>query len=209
MVELNLQDERRILLKRLFDSDRDLFEIGREMKIDWFDTFEGKFSKDDYAYFADEERKEALDIIINQSQDDLFVNAINTIYAKKERYSDIDIFVGRNYHFDKKSLVKHEDKRNELLEQTKRVLAETKGRTGYFLKAIIELHREEKWDKVYRGATWEDILAKIRALGGSYPSPRDLVILKSYKIYYKTGSRRYPTHTIPEEMIPIIEKALE
>jgi hypothetical protein len=35
------------------------------------------------------------------------------------------------------------------------------------------------------------------------------VILKSYGIYYKTGSRRYPTHTIPEEMIPTIEEELE
>jgi len=44
---------------------------------------------------------------------------------------------------------------------------------------------------------------------GKYPSPRHLAILKSYKIYYRTGSRRYPTHTIPEEMIPIIDIELE
>jgi len=53
-----------------------------------------------------------------------------------------------------------------------------------------------------------DILAKIRELGGNYPPPRDLALLKSYKIYYKTGSRRYPTHTVPEEIIPLVEEVL-
>ena len=53
-----------------------------------------------------------------------------------------------------------------------------------------------------------DILAKIRELGGVYPSPRDLALLKSYRIYYKTGSRRYPTHTVPEEIIPVVEEVL-
>ncbi len=51
------------------------------------------------------------------------------------------------------------------------------------LKAIIELRKEGKWDRAFGGATWTDMLTKIRENGGVYPPPRDLAILKSYKIY--------------------------
>lgn len=78
----------------------------------------------------------------------------------------------------------------------------------FFLKAIIDLEANGKWDQAYEGATWIDILSKIRQLEGKYPSPRDLAILRSYRIYYKTGSRRYPTHTVPKEMIPTVKDEL-
>ena len=97
----------------------------------------------------------------------------------------------------------------EIRSKVKGVLKDTKGRTSYFLKAIIELYKDGSWDKAYGGATWEDMLSKIRELGGPYPSPRDLVILKSYDLYFKTGSRRYPTHTVPLEMIAIVNDELE
>ena len=41
------------------------------------------------------------------------------------------------------------------------------------------------------------------------PSPMDYVLFNSYKIYYKTGSNKYPTHTIPPESIPTVKQALE
>jgi hypothetical protein len=65
------------------------------------------------------------------------------------------------------------------------------------------------WDRAYGGVVWTDILAKMREIGGDYPAPRDVAIIKSYRIYYKTGSRRYPTHTIPEEIIPIVKDELK
>jgi len=74
---------------------------------------------------------------------------------------------------------------------------------------VIQLYKEGKWDEAFGGAAWVDILTKIRQLKGVYPPPRDLVLLKSYNIYYRTGSRRYPTHTIPEEMIPVVEEAID
>jgi hypothetical protein len=207
-IEFQPKDERLILLKRFFYSDRDFYKIGKACGIPWFDSFDVKFTRDNYAYFSDDERRDALDLIINIAQDDLFANAINSIFFEKPRYFDIDVFVGKYYYFNKDIGIKPENKQTELILETKRAIKETKGRGMYFLKALIELYKEKKWDKVYHGATWEDMLAKIRMLKGPYPSPRDLVILKSFKIYFKTGSRRYPTHTIPEEMIPVIEQIL-
>ena len=209
-VVLDKYDERRILLNRLFYDDRDFYKIGEKAGISWFDSFEKKFTQDTYAHFANEEKKESLDLIVTKPTDEVFAKIVTSVYNEKERYSDIKIFVGKNYYFDVESGVKCEDRSQDVVDRTKGVLEETKDRARYFLMAIIDLYKEKKkWDKVFRGATWEDILEKVRDLGGSYPSPRDISILKSFRIYFKTGSRRYPIHTVPEEMIPTIESILK
>jgi hypothetical protein len=41
------------------------------------------------------------------------------------------------------------------------------------------------------------------------PLPRDFVLLKASGIYYKSGSRRYPGHSIPIEIIPAVKEVLE
>jgi hypothetical protein len=196
--------ERNILIRRFILSDRSLFELGRKLRLSWFERFEPKFSRDTYAYFAPEEKIEATELICKQLEDSAFITSLNDLGPK---YFTIDTFVGERYFFDgtKFSL---EDRRQELKDDVKGAIKETGGRGAIFLRAIISLHRAGMWDKAYGGATWSHILANIREMGGSYPSPRDLSILKSYKIYYKTGSRRYPTHTIPEEMIPTVEEVL-
>jgi len=201
--------ERKILLRRLFHSDRDLYKIGKLAGLTWFTRFEAKFERDRYAYFADEERKEAIEKIVSELPDDRFVEVVNKVFREEERYVEIDRFVGENYYFDVGVGLKLENKQEELRKEVWNALDETHGRSYHFLKAIIELHKEGRWDKAYGGATWVDILAKIRELRGVYPPPRDLALLKSYKIYYKTGSRRYPTHTVPEEIIPVVEEVLD
>ena len=199
--------EREIVIKRFFWGDRTIYRIGTLAKIDWFDKFDRKFARDTYAYFSTEEKKEAIEKITRSISDNKFIEILNGL--ELPGYMEIDRFIGEHYFFEKGIGFSLSDKRNALKNEVKKALEETKEMGYFFLKAIIELHKEEKWDKAYGGATWVDILAKIRELGGKYPSPRHLAILKSYKIYYKTGSRRYPTHTIPEEMIPTIESELE
>jgi len=201
--------ERKILLRRVFRGDRDLYKIGKLAGLAWFDKFEAKFERDRYAYFANDERREAIEKIVSELPDDNFVETVNKVFREEERYVEIDRFVGEHYYFDISTGLKLDNKQEELKKEILRALEETNGRGYYFLKAVIELHKERKWDRAYGGATWIDILAKIRELGGVYPPPRDLALLKSYKIYYKTGSRRYPTHTVPEEIIPLAEDVLE
>jgi len=203
-------EERRLLLGRLFYKDRDLYRLGKLAGLDWFGRFEVKFERDRYAYFADEERKEAIERIVSELSDDEFIEVVNKVFSEeRRRYIEIDRFVGEHYYFDVTSGLILDNRQDKLREEVWKALEETKGRSYYFLKAIIELYKEGRWDKAYGGATWVDILAKIRELGGVYPPPRDLALLKSYRIYYRTGSRRYPTHTIPEEMIPVIEEVLD
>lgn len=197
--------ERGILIRRFLLSDRSLYVLGRKLQLSWFDRYEPKFSKDTYAYFTAEEKIEAIELLCKQPDDSGFVTALNDLGPIK--YLDIDSFVGERYFFDG-SKFSLEDSRQQVRDHVRGAIKETRGRGAIFLRAIISLHRAGMWDKAYGGATWPHILASIREMGGSYPSPRDLSILKSYKIYYKTGSRRYPTHTVPEEMIPSIEEVL-
>ncbi len=202
--------EREILLKRFFFNDRRLYHLGRAMGIIWFEQFDQKFTKDEYAFFSPEEKIEAIQRLVDPKLDDKkFISALNKVGPPD--YMTIDKFVGRYYYFDAKedAVFKLEDKRKEVSKQVKQALRDTGKRGYYLLKAIIELYKEKKQDKAYGGVTWIDILSKVRELGGIYPAPRDIPILKSYRIYYKTGSRRYPTHTIPEEMIITIEKVLD
>jgi len=200
--------ERKILLRRLFHRDRDFYRIGKLAGLTWFEKFEAKFERDRYAYFSDEERKEAIEKIISELSDDKFFEVVNQLLKEEEKYVEVDKFVGEHYYFDINAGLTFDNKQDELKKEILNALEETKGRSYYFLKSIIELGKIGKWDKAYGGATWVDILAKIRDLEGVYPPPRDLALLKSYKIYYKTGSRRYPTHTVPEEVIPVMEEVL-
>ena len=204
-------EERRIFLRRFFYNDRRLYKLGKAAKLRWFDNLDYRFGKDKYAYFGDDERKGALERLTSPKElsDEKFVSALNEVGSLKYR-PQIDRFVGKYYYFDAdEGIFKLENRQSDVRKEVLGALEETKGRAYYFLRAIIELQDEDKWDKAYGGATWIDILAKIRELKGTYPAPRDIAIIKSYRIYYKTGSRRYPTHTVPKEMIDAIKETLE
>jgi len=200
-------EERRVILKRFFWSDRQLYQLGKLAGIEWFDIFERKFTRDEYAYFASEEKKEAIEKIVTLQDDGKFIEILNHP-SVQPKFIEIDRFVGEHYFFDRNTGFKYADERESLRKDVRNALQETKPRGYFFLKAIIDLEAKGKWDRAYGGATWVDILSEIRQLEGKYPSPRDLAILRSYRIYYKTGSRRYPTHTIPEEMIPTVNEEL-
>ncbi len=202
--------ERNILLRRFFYNDRRLYRLGKVARLKWFDDFDYKFSKDTYAYFVAEEKEKALEELTNPEKldDEKFISALNEVGLPE--YTEIDCFIGKHYYFDiKKGIFRLEDRQGDIRKEVLGALKDTKNRAYHFLKAIIELHKESKWDKAYGGATWIDILAKIRDMRGTYPAPRDLAITRSYRIYWKTGSRRYPTHTVPEEMIDVINGTLK
>lgn len=216
MTKLNKEEERKILIRRFFWKDRYLYQLGKELGIAWFDQFDRKFAKDEYAYFSPEEKVEAIEKIAKEvPSDERFIQAVNKVWERipsKDKYVEVSVFIGRHYFYDEKEgKFKLENRQAELKKQVLQALEETGEGGKLLLMAIIELHKEGKWDKAYGGASWVDILAKIRELKGKlvYPSPRHLAILKSYRIYFRTGSRRYPTHTIPEEMIPVIEEILK
>lgn len=204
---MNRSEELGFLLDRFFWRDRDLYLLGTTLRIDWFSRFKEKFERDRYAYFTSEEKVEAKRNVTNEASDEDLISAANSVQLPTSL--DVDRFVGERYYFDRSVGFQLSDRRGELRTRTKDALDQT-GNTGFaFLKAIIDLYRKGMWDNAYGGATWANILAAMRDHGGGYPSPRHIVILKSYGLYYKTGSNRYPTHTVPEEMIPTIKEVLD
>jgi hypothetical protein len=202
-------DERRIILDRFFNSDKSLHALGKACKITWFDKFDEKFAKDKYAYFALEEKTEAIEKIVSSNLDDKQFADVLTSQQEKIKHFEIDRFIGEHYYFTPEEEFRNENKQLSIRKDIESAIKELGNRGYHFLQAIVNLHEQGKWDRAYGGATWVDILAEIRKLGGQYPSPRDIAILKSYKLYYKTGSRRYPTHTIPEEIIGIVKIVLK
>jgi len=204
---MNSFDERKILLNRYFYHDRDFQSIGKACKISWFDRYDDKFAKDKYAYFSAEEKIEAIDKIASTDLNDReFADVLNSM--KEKAITQIDRFTGEHIYFDPDVGFRGENRQPDFKKAVDGALKELGARGYYFLQAIINLYENRKWDRAYGGATWPDILAEIRRLGGQYPSPRDLAILKSFKLYYKTGSRRYPTHTIPVETLEIVKAIL-
>jgi len=209
---MSVAEERKTILDRFFYRDRDIHAIGKACKIPWFDKFDDKFARDTYAYFASAEKTEAIEKIAAANiSDQEFVDVLNLMRQNGSLvfYDGIDRFVGEHYFFDSEEGFRAENRQNTVRDDVKNALGELKERGCNFLQAVIDLYERGKWDRAYGGATWADILAQVRSLGGGYPSPRDLAILKSYKLYYKTGSRRYPTHTIPEEIIEVVAGALK
>jgi hypothetical protein len=126
------------------------------------------------------------------------------------RYAEFDVFRGYHFYYKLGDELKEECKWDEVYENTLKALEDTKGRIKPFLKALIALYTEEK-PSLTLGYSLNRIQEKIIELEGRVRNltPVDYVALKAYKIYYKTGSRRYPIHALPVESIPPIEKALE
>jgi len=209
---MTVVQERKTILDRFFYRDRDIHAIGKACKIPWFDKYDEKFARDRYAYFTSEEKIEATEKIAASSiSDQEFVDVLNLMRQKGSLvfYDGIDRFLGEHYFFDSEEGFRAENRQDTVRDDVKNALRELKDRGYNFLQAVVDLYERGKWDRAYGGATWADILARVRGLGGGYPSPRDLAILKSYKLYYKTGSRRYPTHTIPEEILGPVEDVLK
>lgn len=198
-------EERRILLFRFYSGK--LYEIGKFLDISWFNQFDEAFEFAGCVPLYGDNEKEALNLIVNSISD----KKLEEVFERFEpNLWNIESFLGKYYTFvnGKFSIG---SKHNEIRKDVLKALSET-GERGYaFLKAIISLYEEGKCDSVYGGAKFSDIVAKLREITGrsTMPSPMDYVLFNSYKIYYKTGSNKYPTHTIPPESIPTVKHALE
>jgi hypothetical protein len=148
--------ERKIILRRLFQYNEDLYKIGRLAGLDWFNRFEAKFKSGEYAYFTSDEREEAIERIASELPDSKFIEMVNNVFKEVERRLKIDRFVGEHYYFDVSAGLKFDNKQEELKKEIWEVLEITNGRTYHFLKAIIKLYKEGRWDRAYGGATWWD-----------------------------------------------------
>jgi hypothetical protein len=198
-------EERWVLLSRFFSGK--LYEIGKFLDISWFIQFDEDFEFAGCVPLYGDNEKEALNLIVNSISD----KKLEEVFERFEpNLWNIESFLGKYYTFVNEKF-RIGSKHNEVRKDVLKALSDT-GERGYaFLNAIISLYEEGKCDSVYGGAKFSDIVAKMREITGKsiMPSPMDYVLFNSYKIYYKTGSNKYPTHTIPPESIPAVKQALE
>jgi|Deesub1362B_J571_1020462.scaffolds.fasta_scaffold00067_44 hypothetical protein len=124
----------------------------------------------------------------------------------------LGLFRGKNYTYTIGGELELECRWDEVYNETLEVIEKTKGRAYHFLKAIIFLYNVDETRRYgySYGPSLAEIQTVIRGDEGKpiMLAPQDYVLLKAYRIYYKSGSKRYPGHTVPLEIIPPVEKAL-
>jgi len=204
--------ERLILLKRFVREDVDIYRLGEQVGLERVHKYREEFKRRQvsrgYFYIPYDEKDGILNDIADSISDEKLVDFFSNL--KPTDWLGIG-FKGQFYTYSEGERLTmrnaSEDVKKDVLEALNQV-----GERGYaLLKAIAELHDLGKWIGDYYGATYADILAQIRKLCGKplLPAPRDFPILASYRIYYKSGSRKHPTHSIPEERIDSVKEALE
>jgi hypothetical protein len=203
--------ERFILLRRFISDSLELYKIGREIGVDIvkrYDHAYNEYLKGTYFYIPHDEREEIIREIARVIKDDKLIEIFNRLKPR-------DIlgigFRGKYYSYEEGKGLTIENAWEKVKKNILEALNQTDERGHAFLKAIVILHEDGKWSGDYYGASYTDILRVMREISGKplFPAPRDLLIFKSYRIYYKSGSRKYPTHSIPEEIIPVIKEVLK
>lgn len=218
-----LHDEKlqeRVMLLARFMKDEDLVQIALELGLngrvaEYRERYEEAKKRGLSFYLPSEERERLITEIAEKTADDKLVEIFNKL-KPSDHLTDVGCFRGKYYtYYEGKELLLH-GSWDEVKRDVFEALEQTKERGYAFLKAIIALTKEilEKRDIEYCylfGPSYSDILKAMRAELGRFvtPSPRDFAVLKACQIYYKSGSRRYPGHSIPLEILPAVEEALK
>ena len=205
--------ERKILLKRFLASeDVALYKIAKELGLHiaskYDDSYERSLKSGSYFYIPYNEK----DVIIEEIAHEISDEKLIELFSELRPRDFLGLgFRGKYYIYDENKGLKIGNAWERVKQDVIEALNITGVRGYAFLKAIIILHEEGKWYGDLYGASYSDILAVMRNILGEFttPAPRDFVVLRSYKIYYKSGSRKYPTHSIPEEILPIVKEALD
>ena len=211
--------ERMMLLTR-FMRDEDLVEIALELDltehiVSYRESYEVAKSKGSSFYLPYGEREKLIAIIAKKITDEKLAELFNRL-RPEDRLTDIKCFRGRYYTYCEGGEFLLRGSWDDVKRDVFEALEQTKERGYAFLKAIIVLTKNmmKKRDIEYcylYGPSYSDILKVMRAEVGRFiaPSPRDFAVLKACQIYYKSGSRRYPGHSIPLEILPAVEDALK
>jgi hypothetical protein len=208
---MSLIEERKILMNRFIREEVELYNVAKEIGLAIASRYDEKYLRHqksgEYFYIPSDEKNHLIEEIARSISDEMLLEIFTRL--KPRDWSGVR-FRGKFYIYE-------EDKGLTLGDATKEIRKDVfealnlLGERGYaFLMSIIELHEEGKWKGDFYGATYSDVLAKIRKICGKLilPAPRDFPILTSYRIYFKSGSRKYPGHSIPEEIIPALKEAL-
>ena len=205
----NKRWERTLLFARL--SDQDLVCIAFETGLTEYDSL-CKRARLGYVYLSDDSWNKIVNELM-KVDDDKLIGAFRRV--KPRLYPDLP-FRGNYYTYLGDGDLQLKSSWSEVKRDVHELLEKGSERIYAFLKAVIELTEEAlkkhgpRYCYVF-GPDYGSIVRRMREILGRLetPLPRDFVLLKASGIYYKSGSRRYPGHSIPLEAIPAVKEALE
>lgn len=214
--------ERFLLLNRFSFSDKQLYEFADTLasKDERLSVFVEKYRPDYEAHerrgysftLRYDDKRELIRELSRASDDEGLVRFFN-YNAPGYDYTGLGKFRGRFYTYTMGGKLELRCEWDDVYQDTLKAIEETKERAKYFLWAIIRIYSIDKFEKyTYSyGPPLSEIQSVIKDMVGRTVrlAPQDYVILKAYRLYYKSGSKRYPGHSIPFEIISPVEKALE
>jgi len=187
MTENRKLQEKTALLMRLFWLEI-LFKTGKQLKLPYFDQFSD--------YWAMNHYQAALEIARSIDDDQL-------LRLARENPSKYELslggFQGNYYSATERGLVSLESSWPKVKDNAKRALERWQLSAFGALQGVLRLGGE---------TTYWKLLEEAETLGARV-SPSLLKRLEALKLLFKTGSNRYPTWTIPTEIVPPLKEELE
>ncbi|MCC6015095.1 MAG: hypothetical protein LM564_05270 [Desulfurococcaceae archaeon] len=204
--------EREFLLSRVL-RDEELICIAAEAGLS---KYRGlcEEARRKFIYLPEDLRRELIRVCTREISDEKLVEAFGTV--KPSLYPEGIPFRGNYYTYFGDGNLQFRSSWGEVKRDVYEVLEQGGERIYAFLRAIVELTEEllKKHGPRYcyiSGPDYGSILRRMREILGRFEAltPRDFAMLKAFGIYYKSGSRRYPGHSVPLEIIPAVKEALE
>lgn len=181
--------ERALLLMRFYWKD-DIYKIGKELNIPYFNQFNDYWDMDHY--------QGALEVSKVIADDDL----LKLIKENPPKYGlSLGGFHGEYYTATEKGEVKLGSSRDRVKKNVQEALNKWGEKACGLLQAII--------NKGGRAAYFEIIDEIERVVGYEYVPSYLLPRLGPLKLVFKTGSNKYPDWTMPPEIIPVVKEELD
>lgn len=185
--------ERALLLMRFYWLE-DLYNIGKTLRIPYFDQFMNYW---DIGYGDDSRLKAAL-AIAEVISDEMLVKLT---MEKPPKYGlALGGFQGNYYTCDENGRLKLESSWNIVRMNVQKALSRWGDRAYGVLRGII--------DKGGRSEYFELLDAIESVLGYEFIPSYLLPRFRTLKLIFKTGSNRYPDWTMPAEIIPVVKAEL-
>jgi 6-pyruvoyl-tetrahydropterin synthase len=207
----NKEFEKKLLFARL--SDEDLVCVAAEAGLPYKDLCD-EARRSGFIYIPNELKRKIIEELIEKVDDNKLVEVFDKVKPRTLR-GEMP-FRGNYYTYFGDGNLQLKSSWNEVKKDVHETLKEGGERVYAFLRAIIELTEEmlKRSEPSYLyifGPDYGSILRRMREILGRIEmlTPRDFAVLKASGIYYKSGTRRYPSHSILLETIPAVKEALE
>jgi hypothetical protein len=188
MGEQMKETERALLLMRFYWRD-EIYNVGKELNIPYFNQFTNYWDMDHY--------QGALEVSKAITDNDL----LKLTKEKTPKYElSLGGFQGEYYTVTEKGVVKLGSSREEVRKNVQKALDKWDEKAYGVLQAI--LNKEGR-------ATYFEIIDEIeKVLGYEYVPSYLLPRFGHLKLIFKTGSNKYPNWTMPPEIIPFVSEEL-